>query len=91
MDFTYEDLADMHVMYGLFQGNGREARSLYHERFLSLILPSHTIFISVNKRLWKTDSSAISITDKGYSGTVCTSEKEEQVLNSFRETPSRNN
>lgn len=41
MDYTSEELEDMHLMYGeahfVFRGNGHEMRRLYHERFRGII------------------------------------------------------
>ena len=51
MDFTVEDLADMHLMYGLAQGNIHEVRRLYLERFPNRHLSSHPTFASVDRRL----------------------------------------
>ena len=88
MDYTFEELADMHLMYGLAQGNGREARRLYLERFPNRRLPSHPTFASVDGRLRETGSFAISNTCIGHSRSVRAPEKKEYVLNRFQERPS---
>lgn len=88
MDYTNEELTDMHLMYGLAQGNGREARKLYHERFPNRRLPSHPTFASVDRRLRETGSFAISNTGRGHPRTVRMPETEEYILDRFRQTPS---
>ena len=86
MDYTFEKLADMHLMHGLAQGNGREARSLYLERFPNRCLPSHPTFVSVDRIVRKTGSFAISKTCIWHSRSVCMPETEEYVLDRFQET-----
>ena len=80
MDFAFEELVDMRLMYGQVQGNGLEARRLYLDRFLNRCLPSHPTFAKVNRRLPEAGSFAISNTCIGHSRSVHTPETEEYVL-----------
>jgi len=34
-EFTFEELADMHLMYGLAEGNAAEARRFYADRYVN--------------------------------------------------------
>ena len=88
MVYTFEELADIHLMYGLAQGNGREVRKLYLERFQNRRLQSYPTLASVDRRLRETGSFAISNTCIGHSRSVHTPEREEYVLDRFQETPS---
>ena len=62
MNYAYEELTNMHQIYGLAQENGREARKLYHERFPNRRLPAHPTFVSMDRRLRETGSFDISNT-----------------------------
>lgn len=53
-NFTNSEMADMHFIYGLANGNAREARRLYMERYPNRIIPNHKIFSSIHRRLVET-------------------------------------
>ena len=72
-------------MYSLAQGNGREARRLYLERFPNRRFSSHPTFASFDRRLRETGSFAISNICIGHSRFVRTSETEEYILDRFQE------
>ncbi|GBM18583.1 hypothetical protein AVEN_47965-1 [Araneus ventricosus] len=47
-EYTYEELADMHLTYGEAKGNVREARRFYEQRFPTCRIPSHPTFASID-------------------------------------------
>lgn len=49
--FTRPELADMHFVYGLADGNAREARRLYTQRFPNRVQPDHRIFQRLHANL----------------------------------------
>lgn len=53
-EFTFEELADMHLMYGLAEGNAAEARRLYADRYVNRRLPHWQTFVRVDRRLRET-------------------------------------
>lgn len=87
-EYTYEELADMHLTYGEAKGNGRAARRLYEQRFPTRRIPSHPTFASVDRRLRETGSFAIANSNAGRSRTARTPELEERVLTRFAAAPS---
>ena len=83
MDYPFEGLADLHLMYGLEQGNGREVRKLYLEWFPKSRFLSHPTFASVDRRLRETGSFAISNTCIRHFRSVSTPETEDYALDRF--------
>nr|CAH7743487.1 unnamed protein product [Callosobruchus chinensis] len=51
MEHTNEEMADMHYVYGLSQGNGLEASRSYAEMYPQRQHPSHKIFSRLHQRL----------------------------------------
>lgn len=84
--YTNAEMTDMHFIYGLADGNSREARRLYLERFPNRNVPDRKTFQSIHQRLHETGS----LKRSGGSGrpvTVRTVEVEENVLNMVAEDP----
>ncbi|EZA62141.1 hypothetical protein X777_03748 [Ooceraea biroi] len=50
-NFSFEELADMHLIYGEARCNGREAARLYEERYPNRRQPHHSTFASIHRRL----------------------------------------
>jgi len=46
---SFNELADMHLMYGLAQGNATEARRLYAQFFPNRYVPTDKSFQNVDK------------------------------------------
>ncbi|GFU45709.1 uncharacterized protein NPIL_613051 [Nephila pilipes] len=80
MDYTYEELTDLHLMYGQVNGNTYEARRLYYDLFPRRYLPSHPTYASVDRQLQRTSSFAVSNKFMGHLRIVWTSETKEYVL-----------
>lgn len=53
-DFTFNEYADMHLMYGLASRNCLEARRLYAEYFPNRALPDRRMFERIDIRLRET-------------------------------------
>lgn len=87
VEFTNEELADMHYMYGLADGRSPEARRLYQERFPNRVIPDRRTFANVHRRLTETGTLKPNNQLKGAHRTVRTPEIEEAVLNSIDENP----
>ena len=49
--FSFEELADIHFMYGRANGNSLEARRLYSETFPSRRLPDSKTFVRSHQHL----------------------------------------
>ena len=91
MDYLYKEMADMHLMYGLFQGNGLKGGRFYHEQFPSHGFPSHPTFA----RGWKIVGNRLihplqfEYMPQIHPQTVSKPEKEEYALDSYRDTSFR--
>jgi len=59
-NFTNRELADMHLMYGISEGNAREAVRLYTERFPMRRAPDHRVFARLHQNLRETGSFMVS-------------------------------
>ena len=53
-EYTLNELADMHLLYGETRGNSRAARRLYAERFPMRRLQSHVLFQRIHARIRET-------------------------------------
>lgn len=51
LEYTFEELTDMHVMYDEANGKWYKARRLYHKRFSRCLLPNHFAFTNFNGKL----------------------------------------
>jgi hypothetical protein len=51
MEFTKQEYADLHLLYGKGRGNSRAARRRYDARFPEGILPSRCTFVFVELHL----------------------------------------
>lgn len=85
-EFTNQEMAQIHFMYGLANGNAREARRLYAERFPDRQIPCPKTFTTLHLRLEETGSFAKSKIG-GRPLTVRTQQLEEEVLNLVEESP----
>ena len=87
MAYTNEEMADMHYVYGLSQGNGLEASRRYAEMYLQRQLPSHRIFARLHQRLREYGSFDKRTQDCGRHREVRTTHLEKAVLNLVEEQP----
>ena len=59
--FTNAELADMHFVYGLADGNARQAQRLYEERFPHREVPDQRHFQRLHQRLRETGNLQASL------------------------------
>lgn len=65
MEYSYEEYADMHYMYGMANGNTHEAQRLYQEHFPNRQIPDPRIFERIHRRLRETGQLAPARIDAG--------------------------
>lgn len=87
MAYTNEDIADMHYVYGLSQGNGLEASRRYAKMYPQRQHPSHRIFARLHQRLREYGSFNKIKHDCGRHREVRTPQLEEALLNFIEEQP----
>lgn len=51
MIYTYEEQADIHIMFGRAYGNCEEAKRLYEEAFPNRRVPHRSVFARVDRNL----------------------------------------
>ena len=51
VNYSNAEMAEMHYVYGLADGNGEQARRIYHERYRALIVEPFLICIVVLLKL----------------------------------------
>lgn len=85
--FTNEEMAQMHFLYGLANGNSLEARRLYAERYPERRLPCSETFTRLHIRLQETGTFARSKNIPGRPLSVRTAELEEQILDVVEDSP----
>lgn len=85
--YSFEEMADMHFMYGRANGNACQARRLYADSFPGRVLPCTETFTNLHRRLCERGSFAISKHDCGRSRTTRSVENEERILQVVAENP----
>lgn len=86
--FTFAEKADMHLMYGIANCNGRKALRLYHERFPNRTMPDHKIFPRLHRQLCDSGSFHVKRPDAGRWRHVRDPEMEERILRECEDNPS---
>lgn len=87
-EYSNEEYADMHLMYGQAHGNACLAQRMYREQFPRRRCPSSKLFIKIDRRLRETGSFNTASIDAGKPRHVRTPAMEEDVLNIFKDNPS---
>lgn len=87
-EYTWEELADMHLAFGAAGGNSALARRMYQERYPNRRLPNRRTFVNVDQRLRETGSLQSRMYDTGRNRSVRTPQFEEEVLERFEDNPS---
>lgn len=85
--FTNAEMANMHFLYGLTNGNALAARRLYAERYPDHRLPCSDTFTQLHSRLQNTGTFARSNHIIGRPRTVRTPQLEEQTLRIIDDHP----
>ncbi|GFX44930.1 uncharacterized protein TNCV_3429791 [Trichonephila clavipes] len=86
-DFTNSKKANMHLMYGAVNDNGREALRLHQEHFPSRCMSNHKIFQRLHRKTCENGSFDVSIDGRGRSRTVRQTHLKEVILNHVDERP----
>lgn len=82
------ELAQMHYIYGLADGNAALARRLYQERFPDRDIPTERTFARLHARLCETGSLTAHAERSGRPTTVMTPQLEEAILQEIDVNPS---
>ena len=82
--FTNAEMADMHLIYGAAEGNGRLASRMYRERFPNREVPGPAFFINLHMRLRDTGAFTVNRIHVGRRRHPA----EERIVQHFRENPS---
>lgn len=86
VNYTNTEMAVMHYVYGLADGNATEARHIYQERYPNRALPDSRTFSNIHRRLSETGCFHKG-NSEGRPRTVRTPEIEEAVLHEIDEHP----
>jgi hypothetical protein len=81
-----QELADMHFMYGLADGNAALAHCWYQERYPGQRCPDRETFVTVHRRLCEHGNFAPRVANRGRPRST-TPEVEEAILDVVNETP----
>lgn len=87
MEYTFNEYADMYLMFGEQHLNARAAAVEYSLRFPERRHPSHKVFLRLDNRIRTTGNVVPSRPDAGRPRTTRTPEMEENVLDIFDITP----
>ncbi|KFM77037.1 hypothetical protein X975_18776, partial [Stegodyphus mimosarum] len=86
-EFTHREKANMHLMYGTANGNGRAALRLYQERFPKRRMPKHTMFERLRRSLCENGSFEVTSNTRSGRRTALQPRIEESILNIAHESP----
>jgi hypothetical protein len=86
--YTNAELADVHLMYGLADGNGAVAQRLYRESFTERRWPDRKTFEAIDRRLREHGTLKPITRDWGRSRRTKTPQLEEEILHSVDDNPS---
>ena len=86
--FTYKELADMHLMYGLAEGIVRAAARLYRKRYPQRDAPDRRMFSSLHLNLCEYGSLRGNRHSDGRPRGTRTPSMEQTVLDTVRRNPS---
>lgn len=81
------ELAEMHFIYGLADGNAAEARRLYHERYPDRDIPAERTFTRLHARLCETGSLNKHAERPGRPREIMTPPLEEAILQEVDANP----
>jgi transposase len=85
--YTFQEMADMHLIYGRAYGNSREARRRYQQNFLQRHLPHRQTFVNINRRLRETGTFQPVTANWGRPLSVQTPNLEENILHLIEQDP----
>jgi hypothetical protein len=85
--YTFQEIADMHLIYGHAYGNSREARCLYQQSFPLQHLPHRQTFVNIDCRLRETGTFQLVTANWGRPVSVQTPNLEENILHHIEQDP----
>lgn len=86
--YTFEEYADIHMIYGEARGNARAAARLYRERFPERRHPHYSTFIDTHRRIRETGTVEANKRSCGVTRRVRGEENVQEVLDRFADNPS---
>ncbi|GFR25188.1 hypothetical protein TNCT_64591 [Trichonephila clavata] len=86
--YTHRELADMHLVYGMANYNGREALRMYSQKYLSRRMPSRSFFATIHRRFRETGSLDVHKPDSGRQRISRAVDAEERVFHALQCNPS---
>ncbi|KAF8788474.1 hypothetical protein HNY73_006509 [Argiope bruennichi] len=89
--YTHRELADMHLVYGMANCNGREALRMYRQKYFSRKMPSRSFFAIIHRRLCETGSLDVHMPDSGRQRISRTVDAEERVVQALQRNPATRN
>jgi hypothetical protein len=81
--FTWPKLTNIHLVYSVVNGNGREMQKIYHEHFPNTVCPDYCTF-TVNHHIWETGTSAVNSHSTVWGRSVHMPKFDEDVLQCCR-------
>lgn len=88
MEYSLNEMVDMHLFYGRSYGNAFEARRLYALAFPRRRVPCHKTFIRIDQRLRDIGSLKPRKIDSGRQRNDDSFQKEEKILDCIKKNPS---
>jgi hypothetical protein len=85
--YTFQEMADMHLIYGRAYGNNREARLLYQQSFPQWHLPHRQTFVNIDCHLRETGIFQHVTANWGRPLSVQTPHLEESILHHIEQDP----
>ncbi|KAF8792294.1 hypothetical protein HNY73_003909 [Argiope bruennichi] len=86
--YKHREVADMHLVYGMANCNGREALRMYLQKYPSRKMPSRSFFATIHRRLCETGSLDVHKPDSGRQRISRTVDAEERVAQALQRNPS---
>lgn len=83
--YTNEEMADIHMIYGETRGNARQAAILYRDRFPNRNVPNIRTFTAIHRRLRETGAFKVTRPDAGRQRVHF--EQEQEILQYFEVNP----
>jgi len=80
-------ITNIHLVYSAANGNSREMHKIYHEYFPNIVCSDYCMFVSVNRHLWQTGTSAVNRHSTGWRRSVHMPKFDEYVLQCCRIPP----
>lgn len=87
MEYSNEEMTDMHFVYGMANGNSAEAARMYAEMYPQRVAPHHTLFLRLHQRLRENGTFKKRTYDCGRHREVRTPALEEAVIQIIEEQP----